>query len=346
MRVLITGGTGFIGSHTVAAVVRAGHDVRLLARRPERVDPALAPFGIRAPDVLTGDVLDAASMQRAVEGCDAVIHAAALYSMDPRDGREALATNRRATEIVLQAAIQARLDPIVHVSSYVAMLPSPDVLDHDSPIGVGGPPYPRSKAESELVAHRLQSEGAPVVITQPGAVAGPHDPYFGDTAFVIAMILRNRIPFATPGGWPVADVGYVADAHAAALRPGMGPRRYLLGGQYRTWPELYTSLRHLTGRRLPAIPTPGTVARASGRAMDGLRRVVPWRPPFGYQEPWIITRCRGTDDTTARDELGVEPPPLEETLGATIRWMVEAGHLPARLAGKLAEVEPTAGDAH
>jgi dihydroflavonol-4-reductase len=78
MRVLITGATGFVGSHTVAAVVRAGHDVRLLVRRPGRVGAALAPFGIRVVDIVTGDVLDAGSVQAAVEGCDAIISAAAV----------------------------------------------------------------------------------------------------------------------------------------------------------------------------------------------------------------------------------------------------------------------------
>jgi nucleoside-diphosphate-sugar epimerase len=346
MRVLITGGTGFIGSHTVAAVVRAGHDVRLLVRRPERVGPALAPFGLHAVDVVTGDVLDAGSVQGAADGCDAVIHAAALYSMDPREGRQALTTNRRATKIVLQAAVQARLDPIVYVSSYVAMLPSRNLLSPDSPIGVGGPPYPRSKAESEVIARRHQTNGVPLVVTYPGAVIGPHDPYFGDSAFTIAMILRNRIPFEVPGGWPVADVRYIADAHAAALRPGMGPRRYLLGGHYRTWRELYDSLRRLTGRHLPAAPTPRSLALASGTAMDGLQRLVRQRLPFGQQASWIVTYCPGIDNAaarTAREELGVEPPPLEETLGDTIRWMVEAGHLSAKIAGRLAQADRHTG---
>src|SRR4029450_6478324 len=162
MRVLITGGTGFVGSHTVAAVVRAGHDVRLLVRRPKRVNPELATFGLQAADIVTGDVLDAGSVEVAVDGCDAVIHAAALYSMDPREGRKALATNRRATEIVLQAAVRARLDPIVHVSSYVALLPSRDVLGPDSPLGVVGPAYPRSKAAAGVGGRRPQGAGAPV----------------------------------------------------------------------------------------------------------------------------------------------------------------------------------------
>lgn len=335
MRVLITGGTGFVGSHTVAAVVRAGHDVRLLVRRPERVEVTLAPLDIGVEDVVRGDVLDPASVRAAVEGCDAIINAAAVYSLDPREAETALATNVHATEGVLAAAVAARLDPIIHVSSYVALLPSRAVLEPDSPVGGGAPAYPRSKAESELIARHHQSEGAPVVTTYPGAVAGPHDPYFGDTDFTLAMILQDRMPFALPGGWPIADVRYVAEAHAAMLHPGRGARRYLLGGHYRTWSELYALLRHLTGRRLPTVPTPGLLATTSGRAMDGVQRLTRVRLPFGHQGAWIVTHCPGTDDTTARQELGLEPPPLEQTLADTIRWMVKAGHLPAKRAGEL-----------
>jgi nucleoside-diphosphate-sugar epimerase len=117
MRVLITGGTGFVGSHIVAAAVGAGHDVKLLVRRPERVQAALAPLGVDEVDSVAGDVLDAASVQAAVEGCDALINAAAVFSLDPGEAEKMLATNTRATEIVLEAAIGAGLDPIVHVSS-------------------------------------------------------------------------------------------------------------------------------------------------------------------------------------------------------------------------------------
>src|SRR5262245_48999816 len=199
MRVLITGGTGFVGSHTVAAVVRSGHEVRLLVRRPDRVGAALAPFGIDVSDTVTGDVLDAASVRTAIEGCDALINAAAVYSLDPGQAKNVLATNARATAVVLDAAVDAGLDPIVHVSSYVARLPSRAVVGPNSPVGEGAPAYPRSKAESESIARRDQGRGAPVVTTYPGAVVGPHDPYFGDSAFTLAMILRNRTPFALAG---------------------------------------------------------------------------------------------------------------------------------------------------
>jgi len=286
-------------------------------------------------DIVAGDVLDPDSVQAAMAGCDAMINAAGVYSLDARKTGSVLGTNVRATEIVLEAAVKAGLDPIVHVSSYVALLPSHGVLTPDSPVGTGGPAYPRSKAQSELIARGHQAAGAPVVTTYPGAVAGPHDPYFGDTTSTLAMILRNRAPFAFPGGWALADVRYVACAHAAMLESGHGPRRYFLGGHDTTWSDLYVLLRHLTGRRLPAVPTPGWTARASGRAMDALQPLTRARLPIGHQGPWIITRFAGTDDTATRRELRIEPPQLERTLADTIRWMVQARHLPAKLAGDL-----------
>jgi dihydroflavonol-4-reductase len=105
----------------------------------------------------------------------------------------------------------------------VALLPSTGVLEPDSPAGVSGPPYSASKAASDLVARRHQAAGAPVVTTYPGIAVGPHDPYFGDSDFTLAMFLRNRIPFLLPGGFPVADVRYIAQAHAKMLQPARDP---------------------------------------------------------------------------------------------------------------------------
>jgi len=123
MKVLVTGGTGFVGSHSVKAIQDAGHEVRLLVRSPERIAPALDPLGVPAPEHVVGDVTDPESVRRAVEGCDAVLHAAAVFTYDARKNREMLDVNARATEAVLGTARDAGLDPIVHVSSYVALIP-------------------------------------------------------------------------------------------------------------------------------------------------------------------------------------------------------------------------------
>ena len=83
MKVMVTGGTGFVGSHTVAEVVRAGHDVKLLVRDPSRIRPALEPLGVGEVESVMGDVTDKDSVEQALEDCDAVIHCASVYSLDP-----------------------------------------------------------------------------------------------------------------------------------------------------------------------------------------------------------------------------------------------------------------------
>jgi nucleoside-diphosphate-sugar epimerase len=122
MKVLVTGGTGFVGAHTVAAAALAGHDVRLLVRRPEQVDVSLAPLGVQVRDIVVGDALDEQAVARALDGCEAVVHAAAVFSFDTRRAAEMLRTNLRTTELVLRQAVAQGLDPVVHVSSTVALI--------------------------------------------------------------------------------------------------------------------------------------------------------------------------------------------------------------------------------
>ena len=94
MKVLVTGGTGFVGSHSVKAILDAGHDVRLLVRSPGRVAPALEPLGVGGVDHLVGDATDAESVRKAMDGCNGVLHAAAVFSYDARDAREIAASER------------------------------------------------------------------------------------------------------------------------------------------------------------------------------------------------------------------------------------------------------------
>jgi dihydroflavonol-4-reductase len=335
MRVLVTGGTGYVGSHAAAALVRSGHEVRLLVRSPDRVATSLGPLGVSAPEVAVGDITDPGSIDTALAGCDAVVHAASVYSLDPRAAPTIAATNVRGTETVLGAARRADVDPIVYVSSYVGLLPSADVLGPESPVGHPTPPYARSKADSELVARRHQEQGAPVVSVYPGSVWGPYDPYCGESCRLLSGIQRDRLPFAISGGLPIADVRYVASVLAAAVEPGKGPRRFMVGGHDTRWNDLFALLRHLTGRRLVAMPTPRPVAMGFGRLIDGVQRLLPGKAPLAFEGIYIATQDPKTDDSRTTAVLGVEPPPLEETLTDMIRWMVEAGRIPAKAAGRL-----------
>src|SRR5262245_51930379 len=104
MLVVVTGGTGYLGSHAVAALVEAGHRVRVMARSPDRVQGALGPLGIGDVETAIGDVTDPAAVERALEGCDAALHTASVFSFDARRAEEMREVNVRGTETVLGTA--------------------------------------------------------------------------------------------------------------------------------------------------------------------------------------------------------------------------------------------------
>ena len=142
MLVLVTGGTGYVGSHAIAALAGAGHRIRVLARSPDRVPAALGPLGVEGVETAIGDVTDPAAVKRALDGCDAVLHAASVFSMDPRRADEMRSVNVRGTDVVLGTAHRLGLDPIVYVSSELALLPPAD----------GRSPHPRIAGEANFLA--------------------------------------------------------------------------------------------------------------------------------------------------------------------------------------------------
>jgi nucleoside-diphosphate-sugar epimerase len=340
MLVTVTGGTGFVGAHSVAAIVRAGHRVRVLARHPALLEPALAPLEVPpgAVDVVAGDVTDEASVAAAVRGADAVLHAASVYSFDSRRHAAMRAVNERGTEIVLAAARRAVDGPIVHVSTVAALFPAPagagGVIGPGSPVGRPRETYMATKAAAELVARRHQAEGAPVVITYPPALLGPHDPKIGDQVGRVRDVLRGLMPIWPLGGFPAGDVRDTARLHAEVFTaPPAGPARLFAPNHYLTTRRYLAVLREVTGRRLPAVHLPARSMFPIGRLADLAQRVWPWHIPAEYGAVYTCacaTRVAGDADT-----LGIAPRPFAETAGDTVRWLRAAGHLTARQAGSV-----------
>lgn len=328
MRVLVTGGTGFIGSHSVAALLSQGHQVRLLVRSRDRVARSLSPLGVAEVESVVGDVTAPRSVEEAMAGCDAVLHAAAIYSLDARAASRIHQTNVRGAEIVLGAAVRAGLDPIVHVSSCAALLPPEGVvLTPDSPVKRPRGTYSRSKAESERVARRYQDQGAPMVITYPGVVIGPHDPYLGESNRSIVEFVNSGVTMR--GGAPLVDVRDVAKVHAAVMEPGRGPRRYMITGHYITVKDLTAMLHEITGRHGRIVAMPAGAARAVGRVADLVQHVVPGRLPFNYEAMWVTALQPHCDDSRTISELGITPRDLRVTVEDTVRWLADHGHIAA-----------------
>jgi nucleoside-diphosphate-sugar epimerase len=336
--VLVTGGTGYVGSHAIGALARAGHRIRVLARSPERVPAVLGPLEIDGIETALGDVTEPAAVERALEGCDAVLHAASVFSMDPRRADVMRSVNVRGTDIVLGAAYGLGLDPIVHVSSELALLPPADgeILTPDSSVKQPPWPYCRSKADSELVARRYQALGAPVVSVLPAAVWGPQDPHLGEGVTLATNVLRKRYPIVPPGGMHIADVRDLAAVLAAVMEPDRGPRSYMVTGHYVSMRDLIRMLADLTGRRIRFVTMPRWFLALFGRSADVVQRRIRARLPWNAEGIWVVNCAARCDDSRTRDEFALEPRPLRETFAETVRWLAEVGHVSPREAGGLA----------
>lgn len=327
MRVAVTGGTGYLGAHSVKALVDRGHRVRLLVREGTDPERSVGALGVDLADheVVRGDVCEPDAVQRLLEGSDALLHAAGVVGTDDREERRMWEVNVGATATVLAGAVTLGLDPVVHVASYSALYPSPDaVIGPDSPTAEGRSAYGRTKAVGDRIARGFQAAGAPVVITYPSTVVGPPA---GDRRGITAEgwepLLRFGASITFEGGMAMIDVRDVADVHAAAMEPGRGPRRYLCGGELVPFADMVTALSEASGRRVRRVPIRPSVLRGAGRLADAASRLLPLPPSISYEAAWLLTRPTPTDDSVTLSELGLTWRPPRQALADAVR--AEAG---------------------
>lgn len=298
--------------------------------------PRLKPLGVDVADAVEGSVTDQAAVHRALAGCDSVVHCASVYAMHPRQEPVIRTTNVQGTDIVLGEAVRLGVNPIVHVSSLSALFGARGAtLGPDGPAGDPPGAYFRSKADSERVARRYQEQGAPVVISYPGAVFGPHDPHFGESNILLRNILRGRAAIFVRGTYWISDVRDVARLHGRLL----GERRhtrYLAPTTTLDVADFFSAIRDVTGRRLPSLRLPAWALASSLRlgemAAQWLRAPFMW-PAAGS---WALGQSYRVDDSRSREEFGLQPLPLRETLADNIGWLARAGHVSARQAGRAA----------
>lgn len=332
MRILVTGGTGFIGSHSVRALRAAGHAVHLLARDPAKVERV---FGADAPGATPGDMLDPEAVEAALAGCDAVLHAAALVSLRASEADRVLKGNVAGARNVVGGAVRRGLR-VVHVSSVGALfrLGGPRV-GPDSPVQPGRTAYARSKAEVEAWVRSLQAEGAPIHVSYPTGVVGPDDPGFSESNHGIRAMVRDAM-IVTSGRFPLVDVRDVALAHLRMLESPFPSGRWIVGRHEFTWRELANLYDELTGRRLRRYPVPGALLRLAGRLGDLVKGVVDFDFPLTAEAMDFASGWNGADCSRTCAELGIVFRDPRETLADALRWQVRAGYLPARAAGRLA----------
>lgn len=332
MKVLVTGASGFVGAHSAAALEGAGHELRLLVRNREKARRIADAVGLETTDLVDGDVTDAASVRRALEGCDGVLHAAGAVSVERKHAAEAMAVNTVGAEHVLRAAAELGLDPVVHVSSTSALAFGTTPLRADAPVAAGTG-YAASKAAAEVVARELQAQGAPVHIAYPAGIIGPAaGEALGETSRGMATFVAGGLLPTRRAALSVIDVRDVAEVHRRLFDEGPRPARVMCGGALLTMADLQTHVGALTGRRFPISPLPPGALRGIGRAMDRLAARLPLEPALTEEAMTLITTWPGTEDNAPAD-LGLTYRPVLETLAAALDAWLAAGLITERQRG-------------
>lgn len=336
----MTGATGFIGSHVAARlattdapksdVPMSDVKVRVLVRDEHKLATVPSLQTVRTLDVVVGDVTDDEAVARALDGCDAVVHAAAHVSMLERETERSMQVNVGGTEAVVGGAV-ARGARVLYVSSVSVFAYTDSLITIDSPLAEPRGGYTRSKVEAERVARRLQAEGS-VAIVYPSGVIGPGDPAW--SASHMGLLAWMQTPPRTTSGASIVDVRDVALVIERAL--GAEPARWMAGGRFLAYPELNATIAGVTGVHKRPVPMPPRLLRAAGRAGDVVKRFVDFEYPLTHEAMVMATSAKPFDSHATCEQLGVGWRPVADTLRDAITDLAAAGKIPTELAGRCA----------
>lgn len=328
MKALVTGATGFIGSHVTKQLLNAGHEVGILARDPGKQGDVLAALGVSTARVTLhrGDVLKA-DWPPLLSGYQALVHCAGIMSKNVADVQKMWDLNVTGSERLLGAAVDAGLDPVIFVSSFMAMFPPAGaVMTANDPVHEPDSSYARTKAQAERNARALQDRGAPVVCVYPASVNGPDDPTVGSGQAFLANYVNSGAMLVTEGGLTFTDVRDLALLVTRLLEPGHGPRRVMATADYLTHREILQIMREETGKPIRASSLPGWLLRAIGRMADTRQKLLGGpTPDLTYEAAAVLTRCVAQDDTEARQLLGRDMIGGRQSLRDMVAWMRAEG---------------------
>ena len=329
-RYLVTGANGFLGRHLVQALLADGHSVTALVRK--RVD-------LGGATVVEGDVLDQASIARALGGCEGVFHCAGKVSRKAEDAEELYKLHVDGTKNVIAASIAHGIRRVVvaSTSGTIAVSDDPDHIaseEDEAPIGLLQRwPYYRSKLFAEKAA--LAQNGADlgtgetlaVICVNPTLLLGPGD-VNGSSTEDVRLFLERKVPAIPPGGLSYVDARDAARGMILAMEKGIGGRRYLLGAANLTLKEFFGRLERISGVQAPVVPMPRRgreIARTGAELLERLskRLGIPVAiDPISIDMAhfyWYL------DASLAESELGWTPRDAVETLVDTVRDLEERG---------------------
>jgi len=323
---LVTGGTGFVGSHVVRRLLREGISVRCLSR-PTSDLRNLEGLPVER---VQGDLNDPVSLQKAVQGCQMLFHVAADYRLWVKDPAEMIRTNVEGSRALLTAAAEAGLEKIVYTSSVAAvgrhrrqgeLQAGHEGIDPPPDQQIG--PYKQSKFASELVAREFAARGVPVIIVNPSTPIGSHDIKPTPTGKMIVDLLNRRMPAYLETGMNFVDVEDVAEGHWLAAQKGKVGERYILGNENMRLADFFARVARLAKCRAPAFRIPYAVAWLAGAVTTGLSSITGKEPAVPLDAVRMAHHTMYYDASKAVKELGLPQTPVDQAIEKAVRWFRE-----------------------
>ncbi len=320
---LVTGGTGFVGSHVARTLIAAGHTVRIL-HRPSSPMTVIADLPV---EHAIGDVTDDESLLAAMNGCHWVFHVAAVADYWRSDKARMYHINVDGSRMVFEAAERMGVKRVIFTSSGAAVGRPTNDQPADETIRFNLPPsqlpYGHSKFLAEAEAYRAVARGLDVVIVNPSVVLGPGD-LNRTSGEIIVELKKGGVPAIPPGSATLIDVRDVAAAHLAAALVGRRGERYLLGAHNVNWHDLNVLAAEIVGVKPPPLVVPRPFVEPISLAVTGLRALKVPIKIDGNQVRLsgqnIIFDCR-----KAWRELGEPQIGLRQMLQDTYDWYVAQG---------------------
>lgn len=317
----VTGATGFIGSHVVRLLRLRGDRVRILARESSRAHNV---EGLGC-EIVMGDLREANSLVRCVQGCRTVYHVAADYRLWARNPQEIYESNVAGTRNLLSACCESGVEKVVYTSTVgtIGMRADGVPTDESTPVRLDDMigHYKRSKFMAEQVALECAREGLPVVIVNPTAPVGAGDIKPTPTGKVILDFLRGRLPAYVDTGLNIVSVEDVAQGHLLAEQKGAVGERYILGGENLTLQKILEVLSRICGRRLPRFPMPWSVALVAAYLNQFFMGTILRREPSIPLDGVRMARHKMFVSTEkAQRVLGYSPRPAEQALQEAVDY--------------------------
>jgi dihydroflavonol-4-reductase len=319
--VLVTGASGFLGWHVARVAIEHGCAVRALVRPGSRVEELPV-------ETVTGDLRDAASLERAAAGCGLIFHVAGDYRLWARNPRELYDSNVEGTRNLFQAARAAGVERVVYTSTVGAIgIPSGGLGEEATPVSLADMTgdYKRSKYLAEQVALEFAGAGMDIVIVNPTAPMGDHDFKPTPTGQIVLDFLNGAMPAYIDTGLNVVDARDAAEGHWLAGQRGRSGERYILGSENLTFAAILRQLADITHRKPPRIRLPYFVAWCAGASGTAWARLSGSPPRVSLEAVRLAKKKMWVTHAKAIRELGYQPGPAAQALTRAVAWFTRGG---------------------